>query len=228
MKGHDGLNLEAMFLGHFHELHVPAPIVLSRFLSLHQTPPHVHHHPLHPRALQRRHRRVHRLPPIHRVPRRHAVQRHHHEHRHATPLSLLPSLGVLLLLRHLHLRRQRLTHRRQIRPHRSCIRRHARTHRRRQSLHAIRPHRLALQTRPRRLYHHRRRRIAVIEGGLHRRTGHAPDLVSHAQRHFRNSNRIQILDSFVIQNWIEKFSEISRFTIGLKSSLLLEFFQKNW
>ncbi|WVZ14006.1 hypothetical protein V8G54_011572 [Vigna mungo] len=195
MKGHNDLHLQAMFLGHFHQFHVPAPIILSRLLSLHQPPPHVHHHPLHSGALQRRHRRVHRLPPIHRVPRRHAVQWHHHENRHATPLSLLPSQVVLLLFR--HLRRERLTRRRQIRP--------ARTRRRRQSLHAVRLHCLALHTHRRRLQHQRRRRVAGVEGRVHRRrrSGQAPDLVSHAQRHSPKNSRIKILDNFSIDDWIE-------------------------
>ena len=56
---------------------IPTPILRSSRLSLHQSPPHVHHDPLHAGTLQRLQTRVHRFPPIHRVVHRHAIQRHH-------------------------------------------------------------------------------------------------------------------------------------------------------
>ena len=58
---------------------IPTPIVRSSRLSLHQSPPHVHHDPLHSDTLQRLQTCVHRFPPIHHVVHCHAIQRHHHE-----------------------------------------------------------------------------------------------------------------------------------------------------
>lgn len=87
VKRHDRLHLEPMLLGHLQQLRIPSPIVLPWFLSLHQAPPHVHHHPFHPGTLQRLQARVHRLPPVNSVPHCHAVQWHHHVNWH--PLRLI-------------------------------------------------------------------------------------------------------------------------------------------
>uniref|UniRef100_A0A7C9EAH3 Uncharacterized protein n=1 Tax=Opuntia streptacantha TaxID=393608 RepID=A0A7C9EAH3_OPUST len=168
-----------MLLRHFHQLNIPTPIILPRLLSLHQSPPHIHHHTFNSRTLQRLQTRVHRLPPIHRVIHLHTIQRHHHIHRHSFPRRLgrtttsniLPLRQRFLRLR----RRKRQTSRRQIRPKR----RPQRTHRRRQCVNLPRPLPLSFtlqrRRRRRRLPHrrrtHRRRRClgGPVPGCIHRK-----------------------------------------------------------
>ncbi|KAJ0954259.1 hypothetical protein HanRHA438_Chr00c22g0853281 [Helianthus annuus] len=124
MKRHNSLYFQPMFFGHLQQFRITTPIILTGRLPLHQPPPHIHHHPLHPRTLQRLHTRVHRLPPIHSIPHRNTIQRHHHIHRH--PLRFLnpTSTGSMLLHHHLLLRHQRLARHRQIRPYSASNRTH--------------------------------------------------------------------------------------------------------
>ncbi|KAJ8758743.1 hypothetical protein K2173_000464 [Erythroxylum novogranatense] len=77
------LNLKAVSFSHLQKLVIASPIINTSLISLHQSPPHVHHYPLYSRAFQRLQTRVHSFPPIHSVPSREAVQRHHYVYRNS-------------------------------------------------------------------------------------------------------------------------------------------------
>ena len=159
MKRHDGLDFESVLLSHLKQLSIPTPIVRSSRLSLHQSPPHVHHDPLHSGTLQRLQTRVHRFPPVHRVVHRHAVQRHHHVNRHPLSLLILRTPRSVLYAprrRRFYFRREGSARHGEIRSCRSEHRRSARAHRRRRrEIHGVWFLDLASETRRRRFPHRR-------------------------------------------------------------------------
>ncbi|KAJ8763997.1 hypothetical protein K2173_004869 [Erythroxylum novogranatense] len=77
------LNLKAVSFSHLQKLVIASPNINTSLISLHQSPPRVHHYPLYSLAFQRLQTRVHSFPPIHSVPSRDAVQRHHYVYRNS-------------------------------------------------------------------------------------------------------------------------------------------------
>ncbi len=94
MEGHHSLNFEAALPHHLYDLLVRRPVIVSRSVLLHNSPPDVHHDALHTRALERHQACVESPSPGHGVVHAHAVQRQHDEHGHATS-GTFASRGLL-------------------------------------------------------------------------------------------------------------------------------------
>ncbi len=94
MEGHHSLNFEAALPHHLYDLLVCRPVIVSRSVLLHNSPPDVHHDALHTRALERHQACVQSPSPGHGVVHAHAVQRQHDEHGHATS-GTFASRGLL-------------------------------------------------------------------------------------------------------------------------------------